>query len=110
MLTPHTGELARLLAVDVDEVKVSRLAAAKTAARKSGAIILLKGSSTIITDGSETVLSPTGNPGLATAGAGDVLTGIIAALMAKGLRPFDAAAAGAFMHGLAAEAGRRGGR
>ncbi len=103
VLTPHAGELARLLGIDPDEVSTSRLAAAKAAAKKSGAIVLLKGSSTIITDGVETVLSPTGNPGLATAGAGDVLTGIIAALLAKGLRAFDAAAAGAFIHGLAAE-------
>jgi NAD(P)H-hydrate epimerase len=103
VLTPHAGELARLLGTDAAEVETHRLASVKAAAKKSGAIIVLKGSATIITDGRETVLSPAGNPGLATAGAGDVLTGIIAALMAKGLRPFDAAAAGAFIHGLAAD-------
>ena len=103
ILTPHTGELARLPGADVNEIKAHRLTAAKSAAKKSGSIIVLKGSSTIITDGRETVLSPTGNPGLATAGSGDVLTGVIAALAAKGLRPFDAAAAGVYIHGLAAD-------
>lgn len=103
ILTPHTGELARLLQMDPKEVKARRLSAAKAAAKKSGAIVVLKGSSTIITDGAETVLSPTGNPGLATAGSGDVLTGVISALAAKGLRPFDAAAAGVYIHGLAAD-------
>lgn len=103
VLTPHTGELARLLGADPDVVAVDRLASAKAAAKKSGAVVVLKGSATIITDGRETVLNPTGNPGLATAGTGDVLTGVIAALVAKGLRPLDAAAAGAFIHGLAAD-------
>jgi len=103
ILTPHAGELARLLDIDTVEVESHRLDSAKTAARKAGAIIVLKGSSTIITDGKETVVSPSGNPGLATAGSGDVLTGVIATLLAKGLRPLDAAAAGAFIHGLAAD-------
>ncbi|MHB8793009.1 MAG: NAD(P)H-hydrate dehydratase [Thermoleophilia bacterium] len=103
VLTPHAGELARLLETTTVEVETHRLASAKKAAKKAGAIVLLKGSSTIITDGTETVLCPSGNPGLATAGAGDVLTGVIATLIAKGLRPFDAAAAGAFLHGLAAD-------
>ena len=84
----HAGELARLLEVDSAEVKTHRLVMAKMAAKKSGAIVVLKGSSTIITNGRETVLSPSGNPGLATVGFGDVLTGIIATLLAKdcGLR------------------------
>ncbi|MHB8858577.1 MAG: NAD(P)H-hydrate dehydratase [Thermoleophilia bacterium] len=103
ILTPHTGELARLLQMDPAEIKTRRLSAAKAAAKKAGAIVVLKGSSTIITDGVETVLCLTGNPGLATAGSGDVLTGIISALAAKGLRPFDAAAAGVYIHGLAAD-------
>ncbi|MHB9112176.1 MAG: NAD(P)H-hydrate dehydratase [Thermoleophilia bacterium] len=103
VLTPHAGELARLLETTSVEVETHRLAAAKKAAKKAGAIVLLKGSSTIITDGTETVFCPSGNPGLATAGAGDVLTGMIATLIARGLRTFDAAAAGAFLHGLAAD-------
>lgn len=103
VLTPHAGELAHLLEITSNEVETHRLASAKAAAKKAGAIVLLKGSSTIVTDGIETVLCPSGNPGLATAGAGDVLTGMIATLVAKGLRPFDAAAAGAFLHGLAAD-------
>jgi len=103
VLTPHAGELARLLQTTSIEIETHRLASAKAAAKKAGAIVLLKGSSTIITDGAETVLCPSGNPGLATVGAGDVLTGVIASLIARGLRPFDAAAAGAFLHGLAGD-------
>ena len=103
ILTPHTGELAGLLDVPVSEVAAERLKHARAAARKTGAVIVLKGSSTIITDGTITLLNPTGNPGLATAGSGDVLTGVIAALLAKGLDAIIAAGAGAFLHGLAAD-------
>ena len=103
VLTPHSGELASLLDVPVTEVATGRLAHAKAAARKTGAVIVLKGSVTIITDGSTTLLNPTGNPGLATAGSGDVLTGIISSLLARGLDPIIAAGAGVFLHGLAAD-------
>jgi NAD(P)H-hydrate epimerase len=104
VLTPHAGELARLTGSSPTAVTNERLAAAKSAARKTGAVILLKGSSTIITDGATTLVNPSGNPGLATAGSGDVLTGIIATLMAKGLSPLDAASGGALIHGMAADA------
>lgn len=103
VLTPHVGELARLMGKEPAAVASGRLAAAKEAARRTGAVVLLKGSATIITDGDITLVNPNGNPGLATAGSGDVLTGIIAALMAKGLDPLDAAAGGALLHGLAAD-------
>lgn len=107
VLTPHTGELGRLLGVPSAEVAASRLKHAKAAAKKSGSVVVLKGSSTIITDGQVTLVNPTGNPGLATAGAGDVLTGIIATLMAKGLEPLMAAAAGVYLHGTAADKAAR---
>jgi len=103
VLTPHAGELARLMGSTPGEVANDRLAAAKAAARRSGAVILLKGSATIVTDGGLTLVNPSGNPGLATAGSGDVLTGVIATLMAKGLPPLDAAAGGALIHGMAAD-------
>ncbi|MHB0914405.1 MAG: NAD(P)H-hydrate dehydratase [Thermoleophilia bacterium] len=103
VLTPHDGELARLMGNAPSAAAGGRLAAAREAARRTGAVVLLKGSATIITDGTVTLVNPTGNPGLATAGSGDVLTGIIAALLAKGLEPLDAAAAGALLHGTAAD-------
>lgn len=103
VLTPHTGELARLLDLSGAEVAADALGSARSAAKKTGGIVVLKGSSTIITDGRITLFNPSGNPGLATAGSGDVLSGVIGALLAKGLEPIVAAAAGAFMHGLAAE-------
>jgi NAD(P)H-hydrate epimerase len=108
VLTPHTGELARLMGLSTTTVANERLASAKSAARKTGAVILLKGSSTIVTDGSTTLINPSGNPGLATAGSGDVLTGVIATLMAKGLGPLDAASGGALIHGMAADAAAAG--
>ena len=103
VLTPHAGELARLIGSSPAAIANNRLAAAKEAARRTGAVVLLKGSATIVTDGSLTLVNPSGNPGLATAGSGDVLTGIIATLMAKGLPPLDAAAGGALIHGMAAD-------
>jgi NAD(P)H-hydrate epimerase len=103
ILTPHAGELGRLLGVPAAEVAESGLAHARTAARRSGAVVLLKGSHSIATDGHTVLINPAGNPGLATAGSGDVLTGVTAALVAKGLDPLAAAAAGALIHGTAAD-------
>ncbi|MHB0866280.1 MAG: NAD(P)H-hydrate dehydratase [Thermoleophilia bacterium] len=103
VLTPHLGELGRLLGLPADEIAAHRLKYAKLAAKRTGAIMVLKGSATIITDGSQTFINDSGNPGLATAGAGDVLTGVIAALLAKGIDPLEAAAAGVFLHGAAAD-------
>ena len=103
VITPHEGELARLLGANPDDVAARRLFYARQAAKKSGAVVVLKGAATIITDGDWVVVNPTGNPGLATAGAGDVLTGAIAALIARGMEPFEAAVAGAYVHGAAAD-------
>jgi NAD(P)H-hydrate epimerase len=103
VLTPHAGELGRLLGMPAEEIAAHRLEHARAAARKSGSVVVLKGSATIITDGRLTMVNPTGNPGLATAGSGDVLTGTIAALLAKGLDPLIAAAAGVYLHGAAAD-------
>jgi NAD(P)H-hydrate epimerase len=104
VLTPHVGELAALLAIPVADLALSSLAAARRAAEVTGQVVLLKGSSTVVVSPSGDTRSVVqGPPQLASAGTGDVLSGVIAALMAKGLDPFEAAYCGAWIH---AEAGR----
>jgi NAD(P)H-hydrate epimerase len=104
VLTPHAGELGRLLGSDSDWVDAHRLEAAQSAAERFGAVVLLKGHDTIVAaPGSGVVVSDFGPPALATAGTGDVLTGIVAAFLAKGLEPQVATAAAAVAHGRAAE-------
>jgi hydroxyethylthiazole kinase-like uncharacterized protein yjeF len=106
VLTPHLGELAALLGVPVAKLAASALVAARRAAAVTGQVVLLKGSSTVIVAPSgETRAVVQGPPQLASAGSGDVLSGIIGALLAKGIEPFEAAYAGAWIH---AEAGRLG--
>lgn len=102
VLTPHPGELARLLGRTTDAVQADRVGAARELARRSGAVVLLKGARSVIAqpDG-EVRINPTGGPGLATGGTGDVLAGVAGALLAAGLAPFDAAALGAWLHGAA---------
>ncbi len=109
VLTPHPGELARLLGVATAAVTADRLGAARRAAAAAAAVVLAKGARTVVAGGEGWALvNPTGTPGLASGGAGDVLTGAIGALLAQGVPPLEAAAAGAFMHGRAAElAGER---
>jgi NAD(P)H-hydrate epimerase len=106
VVTPHPGEAARLLRTTISEVQHNREAAAVRLA-ESGAVALLKGQGTIVTDGKRVYVNDTGNPGMATGGAGDVLTGLIAALLAQGLSGFDAAALGAYVHGLAGDLAAR---
>jgi ADP-dependent NAD(P)H-hydrate dehydratase / NAD(P)H-hydrate epimerase len=105
VLTPHAGELARLIEVDADWVDAHRLEAVGRCAERFGAVVVLKGADTIVRapDG-RTIVCDTGPPSLATAGTGDVLTGVVGAFLAKGLDPVDAAAAAAIAHGLAAQA------
>jgi hydroxyethylthiazole kinase-like uncharacterized protein yjeF len=103
VLTPHAGELARLLGVDRADVEARRLEYVRRAAAELSATVLLKGSTTLIAEEGRPVrVNPTGTPWLATAGTGDVLSGLIGALLAGGMAPLDAAAAGAYLHGLAA--------
>jgi NAD(P)H-hydrate epimerase len=105
VLTPHTGELARLLDRDSAWVDAHRLEAARAGAERYGAVVLLKGAGSIVqAPGGEAVVCDAGPPSLATAGTGDVLTGIVAAFLAKGLEPVTAAAAAATAHGIAAAA------
>ncbi|MGH2761339.1 MAG: NAD(P)H-hydrate dehydratase [Thermoleophilaceae bacterium] len=105
ILTPHEGELGRLLERGSDEVAAHRLACAREAAHRSGAVVLLKGDDTIVAlPGGEVAVSAGGSPALATAGTGDVLSGLIGALLAKRLDAFEAACLGALAHVLAARA------
>jgi hydroxyethylthiazole kinase-like uncharacterized protein yjeF len=103
ILTPHAGELGRLLERPSEEVAAHRLAAAREAAGMARAIVVLKGDDTIVTDGERIAVNALSAPALATAGTGDVLSGIVAALLARGLEPFAAACAAVLAH---ARAGR----
>jgi ADP-dependent NAD(P)H-hydrate dehydratase / NAD(P)H-hydrate epimerase len=103
VLTPHAGELAALLGTDRDQVEARPLAFVRQAAERYDAVVLLKGRRTLVaTPGGRVRANPTGIPWLATAGAGDVLGGLVGALLAAGLAPYDAAAVGAWLHGAAA--------
>ncbi|MQP76290.1 NAD(P)H-hydrate dehydratase [Stenotrophomonas sp. MYb238] len=113
VLTPHPGEAARLLDVDTATIQRDRFAAAQAMAERFSAVVVLKGAGTVVAaPGQLPRVIAAGNPGMAVGGMGDLLTGVIAALLAQGLAPFDAAATGALLHGLAgdaaAAAGQRG--
>jgi NAD(P)H-hydrate epimerase len=104
VLTPHPGEMARLTGKTSSQVQDDRVAAALEFAREWGAVVVLKGARTVVAEpGGEVMINPTGNPGMATAGMGDVLTGCIASFVGQGLKAFEAAVAGAYFHGLAAD-------
>jgi hydroxyethylthiazole kinase-like uncharacterized protein yjeF len=98
VLTPHAGELGRLLGRESSAIAEHRLATAREAAEQSGAIVVLKGDDTIVTDGDRVAVSAGGAPALATAGTGDVLSGTIGALLARGMEPFAATCAGVHAH------------
>jgi len=104
ILTPHPGEAARLLGVDPKAINADRVAMAQRLAKESQSVSVLKGAATIVAEpGGRTFVNPTGGPALATGGTGDVLTGLIAGLLAQGAGPFEAAAAGVYLHGLAGD-------
>ncbi len=108
VLTPHPGELARLLGVSTAEVVGDRVGAARRAAELAGAIVALKGHRTLVADPLGGVaVNPTGNPGMATGGSGDVLTGMIAALAGQGMGAALAARLGVYLHGLAGDLAAR---
>jgi len=119
VLTPHPGELGRLLGISAAEVQADRVAAARRAAEETGAVVVLKGHLTLVAipdvEGGgegEVYVNPTGNPGMATGGTGDVLTGLLAGLLAQGLPAAEAACLAVYLHGLAGDlvAVRRGDR
>jgi NAD(P)H-hydrate epimerase len=108
ILTPHPGEAARLLGVDNAQVQADRFAAVDALVRKFECVVVLKGAGTLVSaPGETTAVIGAGNPGMATGGMGDVLTGVIAALHAQGLSRFRAAAYGALLHGAAGDAAAR---
>lgn len=104
VITPHPGEAARLLGCTAGEIESDRFAAARHLAQRYSAIVVLKGAGSLIDDGERCFVCPYGNPGMASGGSGDALTGVILALMAQGLRPIDAAVAGVLAHALAGDA------
>jgi ADP-dependent NAD(P)H-hydrate dehydratase / NAD(P)H-hydrate epimerase len=104
VITPHPGEMARLIGGDAKSINDARIDAVREAARAANCVVVLKGHQTLIADADGYVrVNPTGNPGMASAGMGDVLGGIIAALLARDVDPFDAAVAGVYLHGLAGD-------
>ncbi|TZF90170.1 NAD(P)H-hydrate dehydratase, partial [Cognatilysobacter lacus] len=104
ILTPHPGEAARLLGCSAAEVQRDRLGAASRLAQHFGAVVVLKGAGTVVAAPARTpLIVDAGNPGMATGGMGDALTGVIAALKAQGLQSFDAACCGALLHSAAAD-------
>ncbi|WP_432402386.1 NAD(P)H-hydrate dehydratase [Wukongibacter sp. M2B1] len=101
VITPHLGEMERLTGIPIEEIKNNLVKVAKDFSQKWKVIVVLKGASTIITSpNKETFINVNGNPGMATAGSGDVLTGIITGLIAQGLEPLKAAVTGVYLHGL----------
>jgi hydroxyethylthiazole kinase-like uncharacterized protein yjeF len=105
VVTPHPGEMARLLGTDTRAVQADRLAAARRLAADTGVVVVLKGARTVIADpGGAAAIVPAGNPGLASGGTGDVLSGIVGGLLAQGLVAWDAARLGVFAHAAAADA------
>ena len=112
ILTPHPGEAARLLETSVADIQRDRFAAVKALAARYGGVCVLKGAGSLIDDGAVTTVNTTGNPGMASGGMGDVLSGVVAGLIAQGLDPAPAARAAVALHGAAADraatAGERG--
>lgn len=107
ILTPHPGEFVRLTGQAMTEVQADRVGHATALAQMSShLIVVLKGAGTVVTDGTRVYVNRTGNPGMATGGTGDVLTGVIAALVGQGLSPFEAAQLGVYVHGLAGDIAR----
>ncbi len=104
IITPHPGELARLVGCDAHAIQSDRCGTARAAADRTGATVVLKGAGTVVVARDRPAfINMTGNPGMATGGSGDVLAGLLAGLLGQGLSPFDAAKAGVFLHGRAGD-------
>jgi len=111
VITPHPAEMARLAGLTVEEVQKNRLEVAGKFADEFGLTVVLKGAGTVIASNDGRIaINPTGNNGMATAGAGDVLAGMIVSLLGQGLAPFEASCMGVYMHGLSGDlaAGKKG--
>jgi NAD(P)H-hydrate epimerase len=104
ILTPHPGELARLMGKSTREIQHDRVASARTAARESGCVVVLKGHQTLIAEpDGHVAVNDTGNPAMASGGMGDVLTGVLAAFIGQGMDPYESACAAVYLHGYAAD-------
>ncbi len=103
VLTPHPGEMSRLLSRSVDEIQQNRVSACKELSLKTGDVVLLKGCNTVICKGDEVYINPTGNQGMAKGGSGDVLSGIIGSFLAQGMDAFVSVVCGAYIHGLSGD-------
>jgi len=103
VLTPHPGEAARLLGWSTPQVQADRTGALRELTRRSGAVVVLKGARTLVGDGARWFQNTTGNPGMATGGSGDVLAGLLGALLAQGLAPFEASCLAVHAHGRAGD-------
>ena len=106
IITPHPGEFGRLLGKTTAEVQADRESLAGNFAREHKIVVVLKGNGTIVTDGERVYVNTSGNPGMATGGAGDVLTGVAAAMLGQGLPAFEAACLATYAHGLAGDIAR----
>ena len=108
IITPHPGELSRLLNTPVQEIQKDRIETARDAAHQWKLVTVLKGAGTVIaTPDGDVYINPTGNPGMATGGSGDILAGMTASLLAQGFQPERAAAAAVYLHGLAGDLAAR---
>jgi len=106
ILTPHPGEMSRLVNMPAAEIQEHRVDTAVSFARTYSCVVVLKGAETVVADGETCYINPTGNPGMAAGGSGDVLTGIIAGILSStALGPFEAACAGVWVHGTAGDLG-----
>jgi NAD(P)H-hydrate epimerase len=103
VLTPHPGELSRLRGCSVAEIQNDREASARHFAGEHGVVLVLKGQHTVVSDGERAWTNPTGNDGLATGGAGDVLTGMVLSLLGQGYDPYEAARISVYLHGYAGD-------
>lgn len=103
VITPHPGEFARLTGTTIATVQSHREELAVRLAQATGVVVVLKGHGTIVTDGTRVYVNTTGNPGMATGGSGDVLSGFLGALLAQGMPVFDASTTGAYIHGMAGD-------
>jgi NAD(P)H-hydrate epimerase len=104
ILTPHPGEMRRLWSgLFRDKIPSDRQQQASQLAQQTGTIVVLKGAGTVVTNGEKVYVNKTGNPGMATAGSGDVLTGVVAALLGQGMSSFEAAVLGVYIHGMAGD-------
>lgn len=103
VLTPHEGEMSLLCGKSVDEIKENREKIAVDFAKECGIVLVLKGKNTVVTNGCEIFVNPTGNAGMATGGSGDVLSGVIGSLLGQGMKTYDGAVLGTYLHGRAGD-------